>query len=244
MTAEAASLDLSGTAVIIPALNEAQGLSTLLPMLARMRLGQIVVCDNGSVDATRAVTEAHGALWVYEARRGYGAACYAGMHRLSPSAQIVVFLDADLSDDASLLPDLVYPIAKDECDLVIGARAAHLREAGSMTAPQIFANRLFPLLIRLGWGHRYTDMGPFRAIRRSSLELIDMQDRAYGWTVEMQIRAVEEGLRIREIPVPYRRRRGRSKISGTLRGVLAAAYWIARTCGVLWVTKRGRRRRQ
>lgn len=242
MTAEASSVDLSHVAVIIPALNEARCLSTLLPMLKEMGLGQTLVCDNGSTDDTREIVEAHGAEWVYEPRRGYGAACFAGMRRLAPSSQTIVFLDADLSDDLTLLPSLVEPIASGESDFVIGARAAHLRERGSMTFPQIFANRLFPLLIKLGWGHSYADMGPFRAIGRASLEAISMRDRAYGWTIEMQIRAVELGLRIREIPVPYRKRRGRSKISGTVRGVLLAAYWITRTCGALWLTKRSRLR--
>ncbi len=242
MTAERPSVDLSHVAVIIPALNEARGLSTLLPMLEEMGLGQILVCDNGSTDDTREIVETRGAVWVYEPRRGYGAACFAGMQRLAPSSRIIVFLDADLSDDPTLLPSLVEPIVGGESDFVIGARVARLRERGSMTFPQIFANRLFPLLIKLGWGHSYEDMGPFRAIGRASLEAIAMQDRAYGWTIEMQIRAVELGLRIREIPVPYRKRRGRSKISGTVRGVFLAAYWITRTCSVLWLTKRSRLR--
>jgi glycosyltransferase involved in cell wall biosynthesis len=244
VSAEPSSVDLSHVAVIIPALNEAQNLSTLLPMLEDMGLGQMIVCDNGSTDTTREVVEAHGGLWVYEPRRGYGAACFAGMQHLALSSRIVVFLDADLSDDPSLLPSLAQPIANDECDFVIGARVAELREPGSMTVPQVFANWLFPLLIRAGWGHTYTDMGPFRAIRRSSLDAVDMQDRAYGWTIEMQIRAIELGLRIREMPVSYRKRTGRSKISGTVRGVFLAAYWITRTCGILWLTKHRRQRRR
>ena len=234
---------LSSVSVIIPALDEASSLSLLLPILRSMSLGQIIVADNGSTDHTQQVVEAHGALWVFEPRRGYGSACHAGMEQLSPTAEIVVFLDADLSDDPKLLADLVEPIAGDQCDFVLSARAVHLRQPGSMTFPQRFANRLFPWLIRAGWCYAYRDMGPFRAIRRASLEAIDMQDRAFGWTVEMQIRAVELGLRIKEIPVPYRRRCGRSKISGTVRGVFLAAYWITRTCVWLWVTKKRRMRR-
>jgi glycosyltransferase involved in cell wall biosynthesis len=242
VSTESAYVDLAQVAVIVPALNEAQSLSALLPVLKEMQLGQIIICDNGSTDDTRKIVETNGALWVHEAKRGYGAACFAGMEHLASSSRIVVFLDADLSDDASLLRSLVEPIANDECDFVVGSRVARLREPGSMTFPQVFANWLFPLFIRGGWGYRYTDMGPFRAIRRSSLEAVDMQDRAYGWTIEMQIRAVELSLRIRELPVSYRKRTGRSKISGTIRGVVLAAYWITRTCGMLWLTKRRRLR--
>lgn len=241
MTTAPAERDLSSVAVIIPALDEAESLSELLPILQPFRLGQILICDNGSTDHTRAVVEANGATWIHEPHRGYGAACYAGMQHLAATSAVVVFLDADLSDDPTLLPALAAPILDNESDLVIGARAPRLREPGSMTLPQRFANWLFPWLIRLGWRHRYTDMGPFRAIRRTALDAIDMQDRAFGWTIEMQIRAVELKLRIREIAVPYRRRpKGPSKISGTVRGVWLAAYWITRTCGRLWLTKRRR----
>jgi len=231
---------LPEVAVIIPALNEAQSLQALLPLLDSMALGQVLVCDNGSTDETRVVVEAHGADWVYQPRRGYGAACYEGLLHLDPEVRIVVFLDADLSDDATLLPRLVEPIAMGEFDFVIGARGPRLRQRGSMTLAQRFANRLFPALIRIGWGHVYTDLGPFRAIRRDALEAMGMRDRAFGWTIEMQIRAVEMGLRIFEMPVPYRKRNGHSKISGTIRGTLLAAYWISRTCAAMWLTKRRR----
>ena len=228
-------------AVIIPALNEAESLAILLPQLAGLHLGQILVCDNGSTDATREVIEAHGATQVFEPIRGYGAACAAGIRALAPHSEIVAFMDADLSDDPSKIPALIAPIANGESDFVIGVRLPHLREPGSTTFPQRFANRLFPMLIKWGWGHAYSDLGPFRAIRRSSLTAIDMRDRAFGWTMEMQIRAVELGLRICEVPVPYRRRRaGTGKISSTIRGVWLAAYWITRTCLVLWLTKRRR----
>lgn len=240
MTSASADVDLTGTAVIIPALNEAPSLRVLLPILKDMSLGRIIVGDNGSTDDTREVVESHGATWVYEPRRGYGAACWAGMQHLPESIEIVTFLDADMSDDPTLLPQLARPIANDECDFVVSTRVPQLREPGAMTFPQRFANILFPILIRLGWGHRYTDMGPFRAIRRTSLDAIGMRDRAFGWTIEMQIRAVELGLRIREVPVSYRRRKGKSKISGTIRGVVLAAYWIIRTCAGLWLTKRQR----
>ncbi|RME38878.1 MAG: glycosyltransferase family 2 protein, partial [Planctomycetota bacterium] len=202
---------------------------------------QVLVCDNGSTDQTRAVVTRHGADWVYEPRRGYGAACAAGIERLDRAVEIVVFLDADLSHDPARIPDLVGPIAADRYDLVLACRDFALREAGSTTLPQRFANRLFPVLMSLGWGHRYRDMGPFRAVRRSSLEAMNMQDRGYGWTVEMQIRAVELGLRILEIPVPLRRRRyGKSKVSGNAAGIMRAAWGISTTCARYWLTKRRR----
>lgn len=216
----------------------------LLPELQLLSLGQIIVCDNGSTDDTAGVVEACRADRVVEPKRGYGAACFAGMGVLASGVDIVVFLDADRSDDPSLLPALVAPIANGECDFVLGSRVKRLRQPGAMTAPQRFANWFFPLLIKLGWGYRFKDMGPFRAIRRSSLEAIHMQDRAYGWTIEMQIRAVEIGLRIREVPVSYRKRsRGPSKVSGSIRGVVLAAYWITRTCVGYWLTRRRRRAR-
>lgn len=243
MTREVPATDLGGVAVIIPALNEAESLAALLPRLRAMRLGQVLVCDNGSTDDTRHITESHGALWVYQKQRGYGAACFAGLQALAPTSHTVVFVDADQGEEVAMLPDLVAPIACDDCDLVVGARVRALREPGATTLAQRFANWLLPAIIRIGWRHRYTDLGPFRAIRRSSLEAIGMKDRAFGWTIEMQIRAVELGLRIREMPVPHHRRRiGRSKITGTLRGVALAGYWIIRTCGALWLTRRRRMR--
>jgi len=233
--------DLNSIAVIIPSLNEAQSLRELLPMIGAMHLGQVLVCDNGSTDDTREIVEQHDATWVYEPHRGYGSACYAGMRQLADHIDVVVFLDADLSDDPHLLPELCSPILDDAYDFVLGARVPQLRQPGSMTLPQRFANSMFPIIIKLGWGYGYSDLGPFRAIRRSSLDAIDMQDRAYGWTIEMQIRAIELGLRIHELGVSYRKRpRGPSKISGTIKGVWLAAYWITRTCGGLWLTRRRR----
>ncbi len=239
-TAERQSL--SRVAVIIPALNEAASLRELLPLLIDQRPGQIIVADNGSTDETAAVANGAGATVVHEPRRGYGAACYAGMGCLPDRADVVAFIDADLSDDPNMLPAVVQPIIEGSADLVLGSREPGLREPGSMTLPQRFGNALAVRLIRWGWGHRYSDLGPLRAIRRSSLDAIAMQDRAYGWTVEMQIRALELGLRIASVPVPYRRRKDhtRSKISGTVRGTLLAGYWILTTCARLWWT-RGRR---
>jgi len=238
-----APVALNTTAVIIPALNEAANLTILLRHLQTMKVGQILVCDNGSTDNTKRIVQDAGAQWVFESRRGYGAACFAGMGSLRNSIDIVAFLDADLSDDEQRLPDLVEPIANGAADFVVSARVPRLRQPGSMTFPQLVANALFPAFLRIGWGFHYTDLGPFRAIRRSALEQIGMKDRAYGWTIEMQIRAVELGLRIRELPVTYSKRGGKSKISGTVHGTVRAAYWITRTCLGLWWTRRARRAR-
>lgn len=226
--------------MIIPALNEAAALNVLLPILTELQLGQIIVGDNGSTDETATVARRHGATVAQEPRRGYGAACYAAMQRLRGDIDVVVFLDADLSDDPNLLPTLVAPIVAGTCDMVIGTRVAALREPGAMTLPQRFGDWLATRLIEFGWGYRYHDLGPFRAIRRASLQRIEMQDRAFGWTIEMQIRAIEEGLGIRQLPVPYRRRRGKSKISGNVYGIALAGYCILSTWWRLW---RRRRRR-
>lgn len=232
--------DLSDVAIIIPALNEAEGLAVLLPLLVKLGIGQIIVADNGSTDRTGEVARAHGAKVAREPQRGYGAACQAGLGAMNDDATIVAFMDADLSDDPAYLNGLIEPCRADLADLVIGYRAPELREPGSLTIQQRFGNWLATRLIRIGWGKRYFDLGPFRAVRRSALDRMGMSDRAYGWTVEMQIRAVECGLRVLEIPVPYRVRKGKSKISGTVRGVILAGYWILRTIAVLRIT-RGRR---
>lgn len=233
---------LGTTAVIVPALNEAPNLALLLPQLARLNLGQIVLADNGSTDQTPQLGRQHGATVVVEPHRGYGSACFAGMQHLLPHIDVVAFIDADLSDDPALLPQLVQPIHDDQKDLVLSHRAPHLRQPGSMTFAQRFGTGLAVKLVHLGWGFRFADMGPFRAIRRTALEAMHMQDRAYGWTIEMQIRAVELGLRIAEIPTPYRRRpdQTKSKISGTLTGSLKAGYWILSTCARYWWTRNSR----
>lgn len=229
-----------GVGIVIPALNEAENLRTLIPQLQTLAPCQIVIGDNGSTDRTAEVARSCGADVATEPKRGYGAACWAAMQQLRPDVHIVAFMDADLADDPAYLPGLVEPIHRNEADLVIGWRDPHLREPGSMTAPQRFGNQFAARLIRWGWGYPYRGLGPFRAIRRSGLDRLAMRDRAYGWTVEMQVRAVEDGLVIRQMNVPYRRRGGVSKISGTVRGVALAGYWIIRTSGVLWWTRGSR----
>ncbi len=234
---------LRSVGVVVPARDEAPSLARLLPDLDGQGLGQVVVADNGSTDGTARVATRLGADVVREPRLGYGAACAAGIGALRPDVEIVVFLDADLADDPRRLTDLVTPIEAGEADLVIGVRPSVLRERGAMTPPQAFGNWLATGLIRILWGHRYTDLGPFRAIRRGALDRLGMVDRRFGWTVEMQVRALQEGLRVTEVEVPYRvRPLGRSKISGTVRGVALAAASILYTIGRLWWAERSRGR--
>jgi len=221
-------------AAIMPALNEAPSLRALLPKLERFRLGATIVVDNGSTDQTADVAQAHGCTVVREARRGYGAACWAGMQALPDDCLVVLFLDADSADDLSRLPQLVDPILDDDADLVMATRDAADVEPGSMSFQQRFGTRLAVALIRLRWGFSYRDLGPFRAVRRGALDRIAMKDRAFGWTVEMQIRAVQEKLRIRQVSVSYHRRIGRSKIGGTITGSIRAGYWILSTLARHW----------
>lgn len=225
---------LAGVAVIMPALNEAESLRVLLPELMSYRLGQVIIGDNGSTDQTAAVARHHGATVVSEPQRGYGAACWAAMQQIAPEIEVVLFLDADASDDLGRIPDLVTPILEDRADLVIATRDASTVEAGALSPQQRFGNWLAVNLIRLRWGYRYRDLGPFRAIRKTSLDQIAMRDRAFGWTVEMQIRALQEGLRIEQVSVHYKRRIGQSKIGGTIKGSIKAGYWILGTIGKFW----------
>jgi len=218
---------MKDVAVVIPALDEADALPAVLAAIPGERVREIVVVDNGSRDDTAAVARAAGATVVREPRRGYGAACLRGLDHLraNPPA-IVVFVDADGSDDPAELPLLVEPIDHDHADLVIGSRVLG-HEPGSLTPVQRFGNALAVRLIRLLFGVRCSDLGPFRAIRWQALERLAMGDRDYGWTVEMQARAARMGLVTVDVPVSYRRRRaGRSKIAGTLRGSFGAGTKI------------------
>lgn len=214
-------------AVIIPALNEERALPHVLADLPRDRLEEIVVVDNGSSDRTAAVARTGGASVLREARRGYGWACLAGIAYLRASQpDIVVFVDADYSDHPDELPTLIAPIVSGEYDMVIGSRTRGGAQPGALLPHARFGNSLATLLIRLLYGFRYTDLGPFRALRFRSLLELGMMDRSYGWTVEMQIKAIQHGLRITEVPVRYRRRIGVSKVSGTLKGTLLAGSAI------------------
>ena len=217
---------------MIPARDEAQALPGVLAALPRAgegwRLRRVVVVDNGSRDATAAVARAAGAEVVAEPRPGYGAACLAGLAALAAAPpDVVAFLDADDSDDPRELPLVLAPLLAGAAELAIGARVAAGREPGALTPPQAFGNRLAAALLRLAFGVRVTDLGPFRAARWPALAALRMRDRDFGWTVEMQARAFAARQRVVEVPVSCRRRRlGRSKISGTVRGVLAAGAKI------------------
>lgn len=213
-------------ALLMPALDEQRALAQLLDEVPRQRYARLLVVDNGSTDGTAAAARAGGAEVVPEPRRGYGQACLTGLQALASEADIIVFMDADGSDVPAEAARLLEPILCGEADLVIGSRALGRAEPGSMTWPQRWGNRLSVALIRLLFGHRYTDLGPFRAIRRENLEQLGMRDTNFGWTAEMQVKAVKHGLRVHEVPVSYRRRIGQSKISGTVSGVLRAGTKI------------------
>ncbi len=214
----------SKVAVIIPALNEEMAIRGVVGAIPAW-VDEVIVVDNGSTDATATMAREQGARVIKEPQRGYGAACLAGVAALTDS-DLVVFMDGDGSDVPPEMPLLVDPLIQDRADLVIGSRVLGARESGALTPQARFGNWLACRLIQLFWDQSYTDLGPFRAIRRQSLLALDMQDPDYGWTVEMQVKAVRHGLRIMEAPVSYRRRLGQSKISGTLRGVMGAGTKI------------------
>ena len=209
-------------------MNEEENLPCVLGELPWSTLDQVIVVDNGSQDRTAEVACAHGALVVREPQRGYGAACLAGV-KAAPEADILIFLDADGSFDAQEIPLLIHPIERGEAELVLGSRLAGRREPGAMPLHGVFGNWLVAMLISRLAGIPLTDLGPFRAIKRDTLERLRMEERTYGWPSEMIVKAVQHGVPIREVPVCYRRRRGgHSKVSGTWRGTLGASYRILR----------------
>lgn len=221
--------------VLIPAWNEEKSLPLVLADLPETLVRQIIVCNNGSTDQTARVAEDAGAIVVNQPLRGYGNACLAGMaliEKMQASEQpdIVVFLDGDYSDFPEELPQLLAPILEEEMDMVIGSRMLGGMEPGAMTIPQRFGNWLAPLMIRWFFGYRFSDLGPFRAIRWDSLRKMGMNDKNFGWTVEMQVRAAKQKLRCTEIPVRYRKRAaGQSKVSGTIKGTFRAGWKIIAT---------------
>ncbi len=216
----------SVVSVIIPALNEVESIGSVVRSMPWKWIAECIVVDNGSSDGTGAAAEAEGAR-VVTSPRGYGAAMHAGVAAALRSSEILMMLDGDGSDEVAAMPQFIGPIVRGEADFVIGSRIRGLREPGSMLGSQVFAAHLISTLVRLRYGFRYTDMGPFRAIRRSSLEAMRMSEMTFGWNLEMQIKAVRDGLKIVEIPVNYLCRIGGvSKVSGNLRASLQAGWRI------------------
>jgi glycosyltransferase involved in cell wall biosynthesis len=217
---------------VIPALDEIHSLPLVIADLPRELVRDIIVVDNGSRDGTGEKAASLGCTVIVEPRRGYGSACLAGLARLQAvdtPPDVVAFLDADHADHADELPGLLAPLASGRADLVIGSRALGTREPGSLLPQQRFGNALAAFLIRWLYGVRVTDLGPFRAIRWDALVRMGMSDSGYGWTAEMQVKALKLGLRYAEVPVSYRRRAGRSKIAGTIRGTIGAGLKIIYT---------------
>ncbi len=213
---------------IIPALDEEGGIGKTVARLDRGLIHEIIVVDNGSRDRTAERAAAAGARVVAEPRRGYGSACLTGV-RAVDHADILVFLDGDGSDVPEDLPRVLGPILYGKADLVLGSRTLGEWEPGSMTSHQLWGNRLVLGLVRLLTGARFTDIGPFRAIRSEAIAKLDMCHPTYGWPVEMVVKAVRRGLRIAEVPVRTRRRIGRSKVAGTVRGSALAGYHLIAT---------------
>ena len=220
--------------VIIPTYNEQNSIGKVIQDIPPI-VDEIIVVNNNSTDATKRVAKTAGATVVNEPKRGYGYACLRGMSYISTletKPDIIVFLDGDYSDYPQQLTQLIAPIIEKDIDLVIGARVKALREKGAMTYPQKFGNWLATSLMTLFFDARFTDLGPFRAIKYSKLLALNMQDKTYGWTVEMQLKAVKQKYSYVEIPVKYRNRIGVSKVSGTLKGAIFAGVKI-----LTWIFK-------
>ena len=214
--------------VIIPAFNEQDSIGNVLRNIPD-QVSEVIVVNNGSTDNTAQVAEKEGATVLTENNKGYGYACLKGMQYLAHQKEkpdIVVFLDGDYSDYPEKLTPIVAPIIEKDIDFVIGARVKALREKGAMTRPQIFGNWLATTLMRLFFNSKFTDLGPFRAIKYHKLLALNMEDKTYGWTVEMQLKALKRKYRYTEVAVPYRNRIGVSKVSGTVKGAIFAGVKI------------------
>lgn len=218
--------------VIIPALNEEHSIAKVIDEIPKSLVREIIVCDNDSEDATAKRAAATGATVLVEQEKGYGAACLKGIayvNSLNSKTDIIVFLDGDYSDYPQEMERVVTPILNKKADMVIGSRALGTKEKGSLTPQQLFGNWLATLLLRWFYGVKFTDLGPFRAIKLHALNSLHMKDRNYGWTVEMQIKAAKQRLVSVEVPVNYRKRIGFSKVSGTVKGTMLAGYKIILT---------------
>jgi len=231
--------------LIIPALNEQDNMKALFATLPTAQLRHVIVVDNGSTDQTAALARSAGAIVVHEPYRGYGSACLAGLIWITAQhdpPDIIAFIDADLADDPAMLITLCQTLVHQKADMVIGSRK-RLAQRGTLTRPQRWGNRIACTSIRLLTGKSFTDLGPMRALKWSSLNQLNMKDRTWGWTVEMQFKAASKGLHVLEIDVPYRfRRAGASKISGSVIGSIRAGSKILATLAKLWWQHRRIRR--
>jgi glycosyltransferase involved in cell wall biosynthesis len=211
--------------VVIPALNEEQAIGEVVRTVPADRVDEVIVVDNGSIDDTAKQASSAGARVIFESRPGYGFACLAGA-RAAAEADVIVFLDGDRSDDPRQLEVVVGPLLNNRADLVIGSRLRGTLEKGAMPLHGRLGNRFIVFLLRLLYGVDITDIGSFRAINAQSLSDLDMQQMTYGWPVEMVVKAARRGLRIKSVPINYRRRIGESKVTGTIRGTLLATYYM------------------
>jgi glycosyltransferase involved in cell wall biosynthesis len=238
-----ACLNTMRVTIVMPARNEEASIGPVLDEIPRALVDRVIVVDNGSRDRTADIARARGATVVSEPVPGYGRACLKGIAHAGDATDVIVVLDADHSDYPEDLHALLAPIASGDADLVIGSRALGGAAPGALPWNQRFGNGLACRLMLLLYGARFTDMGPFRAIRRDALSELQMCDPTYGWNVEMQAKALIAGLRVREVPVRYRRRIGKSKISGTVRGTIRAGTRIIGTILMYYPVYRKTRRR-
>jgi len=223
---------VAAVTLIIPVIDEEETIGPVLRAVPRDTVGEIIVVDGGSRDATVELARAAGARVLIERRSGYGAACQAGFAAVGADCAIAVFMDGDGSNDPAEIPRLVEPILAGKADFVIGSRTRGERERGSMSPHQLLAGHIAGLAVDLLYRFRYTDMCPLRAIRREALEKLGMRETTYGWNLEMQMRAARTGLRIVELPVRQRNRAGgTSKVAGSLSGTLKASIRLAMTLG-------------
>jgi len=211
--------------VVIPARNEEQAIGEVVRAVPADRVHEVIVVDNGSTDKTVEQASSAGARVIFEPRPGYGSACLTGA-RAASGSDIIVFLDGDHSDDPGQLEAIVGPLMDDQADLVIGSRLGGTLEKGAMPLHGRLGNRFIVLLLQLLYGVSITDIGSFRAIKAQKLSDLDMQQMTYGWPVEMVVKAARKGLRIKSVPINYRQRIGKSKVTGTIRGTLLASYYM------------------